>query len=52
VEAAIQEIFATIEKGSLKSAKTMLEKLEKEIGADPELVKASVLIKRKELIGK
>ena len=38
--------------GKLEEAQKMMGELEQKIGADPELVKARVLIKRRELIGK
>lgn len=49
---ALREIYEQIDNGDLARAKNSIEKLEKRIGEDPELVKATVLIKRKELIGK
>lgn len=48
----IHNIFDTIDAGKLKDAKEMIAELEQKIGADSELVKAGVLIKRRELIGK
>lgn len=47
-----QQIFEQINLGELEMAKENISKLKQLIGEDPELVKASVLIKRKELIGK
>ncbi len=52
INQAIKEIFEQIHKGSLKQARDSIQALEARIGVDPELVKANVLIKRKELIGK
>jgi predicted ATP-binding protein involved in virulence len=52
VEKEIQDIYELIDQGNLDVAKQSIGKLEKRIGGDPELVKAAVLIKRKELIGK
>jgi len=48
----LQKLHKIIQKGDLETAQLILDSLSKEIGSDPELVKASVLIKRKELIGK
>lgn len=52
VKKDISQIYSQIDKGNLAGAKKSIEKLEEQIGGDPELVKATVLIKRKELIGK
>lgn len=48
----IIEIFRQINDGNLQQARDSIQALKTRIGADPELVKANVLIKRKELIGK
>lgn len=52
VTEALKTLFVRINNGELEQAKKDAELLQQEIGADPELVKAGVLIKRKELIGK
>lgn len=52
VNTAIQQVFSCIESGNLAEASQLIAELEQQIGKDPELVKAAVLIKRKELIGK
>lgn len=52
VASDLDNISKTIAAGKLKDAQKMIIELEQKIGADPELVKAGVLIKRKELIGK
>lgn len=52
VELDLDIIFETINSGKLKEARKLISALKEKIGADPELVKAEVLIKRKELIGK
>ena len=52
VAKAVKEIYALIDKGKLEDAKKAIEKLQEEIGSDPELTRASVLIKRKKAIGK
>jgi predicted ATP-binding protein involved in virulence len=48
----LQRLFEQIDSGDLEDAQSSIEKLKTRIGEDPELVKAGVLIKRKELIGK
>lgn len=48
----LQQLHDLIQQGDLASAQTELAALQEKIGADPELVKASVLIRRKELIGR
>lgn len=52
VEDALRKIYEQIDGSDLDGARDLIGKLEKRIGEDPELVKANVLIKRKELIGK
>jgi len=52
VKNAIRKIYEQIDSGELTEAKDSIGKLVKRIGQDPDLVKATVLIKRKELIGK
>jgi len=52
VDFDLHSIFEAIDAGKLEDAQKMIAKLEQKIGADPELVKAGVLIKRRELIGK
>ena len=48
----LDSIFKTIDIGNLDDAQKKIAKLKLKIGADPELVKAEVLMKRRELIGK
>ncbi|MEA1907845.1 MAG: AAA family ATPase [Euryarchaeota archaeon] len=48
----LHSIFETIDAGKLEEARSQITDLMQKIGADPELVKAGVLIKRRELIGK
>lgn len=48
----LQQLQQHITAGELKEALESLQQLQQQIGSDPDLVKASVLIKRKELIGK
>ena len=45
-------IYQYIEEDKLMSAKDLIENLQSRIGADSELMKANVLIKRKQMIGK
>ena len=52
VASDLHSIFEVIGAGKLEEAQKMITELEQKIGADPELVKARVLIKRRELIGK
>jgi len=52
VEMALRDIYEQIDDGELEKARESIDKLMKRIGEDPALVKANVLIKRKELIGK
>jgi len=52
VRSALQGIYARIDSGDYANAKAAINELESRIGEDPELVKATVLIKRKALIGK
>jgi len=48
----LDNLFITIRDGKLNSAKDQISALRHKIGEDPELVKASVLIRRQESIGK
>ena len=52
VTTALQHIYEQINEGDLEKAGKAIGELKNRIGEDPELIKASVLIKRKELIGK
>jgi hypothetical protein len=52
VERDLRAIYAQINEGHIEAANTSITTLEQEIGEDPELVKAKVLIRRRELIGK
>ncbi len=52
IKEALSKIYKLIDRGDLQGARDSIVKLEKQIGADPDLAKANVLIKRKELIGK
>jgi len=48
----ISTIYTLIDKAQLDSAKSKILELKQLIGEDPDLVKAEVLIRRKEIIGK
>lgn len=52
VKNALKALFVRLQKGDIEQAKNDIKLLQQEIGEDPELVKAQMLIKRKELIGK
>jgi len=52
VNSDLHSIFETIDAGKLEEARSQITDLMQKIGVDPELVKAEVLIKRRELIGK
>lgn len=52
VKSSLRHIFELIDQRDFDDARVSIEQLEQEIGQDPELTKAGVLIKRKELIGK
>ena len=48
----LSRLFLAIEQGKLPEAGSILRKLKGEIGDDPDLVKADVLIRRKEIAGR
>jgi predicted ATP-binding protein involved in virulence len=48
----LHHLFKLIQEGELVEAKEALEELSSEIGEDSELVKAKILLKRREVIGK
>ena len=52
VQNDLKELYEKIDSNDFGAASELIEKLEEQIGEDSELVKAKVLIKRKELIGK
>ena len=47
----LDKLFLAIERENLQKAKDILRKLKDKIGSDPDLVKADLLIRRKELAG-
>lgn len=52
VDRDLQNVFLAIDHGELQGARGKVEALRKSIGDDPDLVRAEVLIRRKEIIGK
>jgi len=52
IKKQLSKLFEDIARGNLVQASKLLENLRKSIGSDPELVKAEVLIHRKNTIGK
>jgi predicted ATP-binding protein involved in virulence len=52
IKRKFEKLFEMIEGGELDRATSMINGMKKRIGDDPELTKAGVLIRRKELIGK
>ena len=52
VDKSLHNIFLAIKDNKLSDAGQQIARLKQDIGDDPELVKAEVLIKRKEIIGK
>jgi predicted ATP-binding protein involved in virulence len=52
IKAKLTSIFRQIDQNELQQARQGIEALRFEIGDDPELTKAAVLIRRKEVIGK
>ena len=51
VKERMTELFLAIEQGNITSAKRLLSNMRQAIGRDPDLVKADVLIRRKEVLG-
>ena len=52
VEREFVDLFLAIETGEIEKAKHLLGQMQARIGNDPDLVKANVLIKRKEVLGR
>ncbi len=52
VNSKLHEIYEMLEQNRLEEAKQAIRKMKKQIGDDPDLVRATVLIRRKEVIGK
>lgn len=52
VDNRLHNVFLAIQKDKINDARQLIDTLRQEIGDDPELVKAEVLIKRKGIIGK
>ena len=52
VQNHLNKLFDAIEQNKMAEARRLLNRIQGRIGPDPELVKASVLIRRKEVLGK
>lgn len=52
VKDKLTKLFLAIERGNMPTAKQLLSDMQREVGTDPDLVKANVLIHRKEVLGK
>lgn len=52
IASALRQVFQKIKDGDLSKLGAEIATLKRQIGSDPDLVKAEVLIKRKEIIGK
>lgn len=52
IAAELRSVFKLISTGDINTAKNQIETLQEKIGHDPELVKATVLIRRMEILGK
>lgn len=52
VDDKIKKLFNLIQNNEIIGAKNLVDELRKEIGEDSELIKATVLMKRREIIGK
>jgi len=52
VSDSLHNLYVEIDKGRVDEARRIIEAIKAEIGEDPDLVKAEVLIKRREIIGK
>ena len=52
IKEELSKLFNAIEEKKLKEAKRLLAGLQKSIGTGPDLIKADVLIRRKEILNK
>ena len=52
IQKKLDDLFLAISEGKLKKAKQLLSDVQDRIGTDPDLVKADVLIRSKEVLGK
>jgi predicted ATP-binding protein involved in virulence len=52
IKTKIRDLFIKIENGHIEESKILYNKLKQEIGEDPLLVRADLIIQRKEIIGK
>ena len=51
VQNTLNKLFRAIERGDMMEGRQLLSGMQRKVGADPDLVKASVLIRRKEVLG-
>lgn len=52
IKDALTELFRVIEESDLEGAKTIVARLNDQIGSDPQLTRARTMIRRKEILGK
>ena len=52
IQQQMDELFAAIDEGKLPKAQRLLDQLRETIGSHPELTKAQVLMRRKEVVGR
>ncbi len=52
IQRQMDELFSAIDKDDLPNAQRLLDQLRETIGSHPELTKAQVLIRRKEVLGR
>ena len=52
VSVKLHDIYSSIDKNHIEEARRSIAVMKEEIGEDPELIKAEILIRRKEIIGK
>ena len=52
IQKQLTDLFLAISEGEMKKAKQILSDIQDRVGTDPDLVKADVLIRRKEVLGK
>jgi len=52
ISSELHSLYEMIEQGHLEAARAEIASIKRDIGEDPDLTKAEVLIRRKELIGR
>ena len=52
VSVKLHDIYSSIDQNHIEEARRSIAVMKEEIGEDPELIKAEILIRRKEIIGK